>query len=95
MLGEDVEDQRNAVDDVAAELLLQVALLCRRQLVVEDHDIGVECVGERAQLVDLSRSDVSGGIGARPALQHGLHRIRARGVGEQGQLGERRLGFFN
>src|SRR5262249_19674822 len=39
VLGEDVEDQGDAVDDVAPELLLEVALLRRRQLVVEHDDV--------------------------------------------------------
>ena len=42
VLGEDVEDQRDAVDDVDREHLLQVALLRGRELVVEDHDVDVE-----------------------------------------------------
>ena len=42
VLGEDVEDQRDAVDDVDREQLLEVALLRGRELVVEDHDVDVE-----------------------------------------------------
>ena len=67
VLGEDVEDQRHAVDDVAPEQLLQVALLSGRQLVVEDHDVDVEGVGQAAQLVGLAGADVGGGIGRSDA----------------------------
>ena len=42
VLGEDVEDHRGAVDGGAPEELLQVAVLGRRQLVVEDDGVGVE-----------------------------------------------------
>ena len=42
VLGEDVEDQRDAIDDVDREQLLEVALLRGRELVVEDHDVDVE-----------------------------------------------------
>ena len=42
VLGEDVEDHRGAVDGRPAEDLLQVALLGRGELVVEDHGVGVD-----------------------------------------------------
>ena len=40
-LREDVEDERAAIDDLAAERLLEVALLRRGERIVEDHDVGV------------------------------------------------------
>ena len=49
VLGEDVEDQRDAVDDVDREQLLEVALLRGRELVVEDHDVDVERVRRLAR----------------------------------------------
>ena len=42
VLGEDVEDHRGAVDRRAAEQLLEVELLGRRQLVVEHDGVGVD-----------------------------------------------------
>ncbi len=42
VLGEDVEDHRRAVDGGAAEQLLQVAALGRRELVVEHDGVGVD-----------------------------------------------------
>ncbi|GBE20813.1 hypothetical protein BMS3Bbin01_00153 [bacterium BMS3Bbin01] len=42
MLGEDVEDQAGSVDDVTAEDCLEVPLLCRCEVVVEDDDVDVE-----------------------------------------------------
>ena len=50
VLGEDVEDQRDPVDDVDVEELLEVALLRRGELVVEDDEVDVERVGELLQL---------------------------------------------
>ena len=70
VLGEDVEDQRDAVDDVDLEQLLQVALLGGRQLVVEDDDVDVERLGQLAQLLGLALADVGGGVGRVPPLQH-------------------------
>ena len=42
VLGEDVEDHGGAVDGGAAEELLEVAALGRRELVVEDNGVGVD-----------------------------------------------------
>jgi len=42
VLRKDVEDHRRPVDDVDLEHLLQVALLGRRQLVVEDDEVEIE-----------------------------------------------------
>ena len=41
VLGEDVENDRRAVDRRAPEDLLKVALLGRREVVLEDHGVGV------------------------------------------------------
>ena len=56
--GEDVEDHRGAVHDRHLELLLQVALLSRAELVVGGDDVGVELLDERLDLVDLARAEV-------------------------------------
>ena len=58
VLGEDVEDQRLPVDDVALEELLKVALLAGVERVVEDNEIDVQGPGQRGQLGCLSRADV-------------------------------------
>ena len=95
VLGEDVEDQRDAVDDVDLEQLLEVALLRGRELVVEDHEVDVERVGELLQLLGLARTDVGRGVGRVAPLQHELDRLGAGGVGEARQLLERRFGGFD
>ena len=94
VLGEDVEDQRDAVDDVDLEQLLEVALLRGRELVVEHDEVDVERLGELLQLLRLARTDVGGGVGRVASLQHELDRIGARGVDEQRELVERRLRGF-
>ena len=91
VLGEDVEDQRDAVDDVDLEQLLEVALLRGRELVVEHDEVDVERLGELLQLLRLARADVGGGVGRVAPLQHELDRIGARGVDEERELVERRL----
>ena len=95
MLGEDVEDQRDPVDDVAREERLEVALLRGRQLVVEHDDVDVERLAELAQLLGLALPDVGGGVGRRAPLQRDVHRLGARGLGEQRELDERLLRGFD
>src|SRR5262249_21366544 len=69
VLGEDVEDQRDAVDDVDAEELLEVALLCGRELVVEHDEVDVERDRELLELLGLARTDVGGGVGRVAPLE--------------------------
>ena len=57
VLGEDVEDQCNAVHDVALERMLEVALLCGAQVVVEHNDVDVLGVRDRDELLELAASD--------------------------------------
>src|SRR5439155_7238287 len=66
--GEDVEDQLGAVDHLAVERLLEVAHLRRRQIVVEDHEIGVPLRRERLELLDLALADERGRMHPAPAL---------------------------
>ena len=68
VLGEDVEDDGGAVDGRAAEDLLQVALLGRRELVVEDDGVGVDGQRELVELLGLAPADVGGRIGMVPTL---------------------------
>ena len=63
VLGEDVEDHRGPVDGRAAQDLLEVALLGRRELVVEDDGVGVDGQGHRLELLGLAPADVGGRIG--------------------------------
>jgi hypothetical protein len=95
VLGEDVEDEGGAVDGRPPQDLLQVAALGRRQLVVEDHGVGVDDVGDVAQLLGLALADEGGRIGLVPALEDALGLIGAGGVGQGGQLLQRRLGLVD
>ena len=61
--GEDVEDQLRAVDHLPIEALFDVAQLRRRQLVVEDDDIGSHPRAFRRELVELAAADERRGIG--------------------------------
>jgi hypothetical protein len=88
MLGEDVQDQRGAVDDLDLGLLLQRAELARGQLAVADHRVGTGLDHHVAQLGDLAAADERGGVGVAAPLDQPLEYLRARGLGEGGQLGQ-------
>ena len=89
---EDVEDQLRAVDDLAPDLLLDLAQLRRRQLVVEDDDVDVGlCCGGRERL-DLAGAEKRRRIRLRPFLEHAQHDLGAGGLRQAGELVERALG---
>ncbi len=68
VLGEDVEDHGCPVDGGAPEQLLEVALLRRRELVVEHHGVGVDLEAGGQQLLHLALPDEGGRIGGVPPL---------------------------
>ena len=94
MLGEDVQDQAGAVEDlelargkgVDAGQVLEVAALGRCELVIEDDGVGVQGGGQLDDLAGLALADVGGGLGRVPDLDDPLHHVRPGGVGQEGQL---------
>ena len=82
---EDIQDQRDPVDHAQVEQPFQVALLGRRQGLVEQHDVGQQGLGHAHALVRLARADEELGVGAVA-----LRRQRADdfGAGALGQHGE-------
>ncbi len=71
MAGKDVENQGGAVDHGQAELLLQVALLARRELVVGHHHVGTKLLCELLDLTHLAWAH----IGVRVRLIAVLHHL--------------------
>ena len=62
---EDVEDHARAVDDAHAELVLEHALLARRELVLGHDDLGLELLRQLLQLLELAAADVGARVDAR------------------------------
>ncbi len=88
VLGEDVEDHRRPVDGGPAEDPLEVPLLGRRQLVVEDHRVGVHGLADPAQLLGFAPADIGRRVRGLAPLHDTGRLIGAGGVDEQGELVE-------
>ena len=88
VVGEDVEDDRRPVDDRHAELLLEVALLARQQLVVDRDQVRVGLLGRLLQLGELPAAEVAVRIGPLAALHHLARDRHAGGAQELAQLGQ-------
>ena len=56
--GEDVQDQRCAVDHADRETVLEIPLLRRRQLVVDHQDLGLGLLDALLQLVDFAAAEI-------------------------------------
>src|SRR5207247_9831572 len=69
-LGKNVEDQPSAVDDRAAERLLEIALLYRRQDVIEYGERGTLLAQSSLDLLDLSGACEMRGVGSGADAAH-------------------------
>jgi hypothetical protein len=85
---EDVEDHGGPVDDRHAELLLEVALLARRELVVADDDVRVGVLSGLLDLLELARAEVGVRVRLVAVLDDLAHDDAARGAQQLAQLGE-------
>ncbi len=91
MLGEDVQDQGRAVDDLDLDDVLEVDQLARAQLTVADDGVRARFDDDVPQLLGLAGADVGGRVGLVTALDDAVEHQRSRGLGEGGQLGQRIL----
>ncbi len=91
-VGEDVEDQLRAVEGLDPDRLLDVPLLGRRQLLVDDEEVGVQLLRQGRDLLDLPASDERRRVAARPFLHDRSDHGRTRAAGEQLQLLQGLLG---
>jgi hypothetical protein len=90
--GEDVQDELGAVDRLASHLRLEVALLGRREVVVEDHHVDALLLAAPREVPHLAAPDEGGGVPPGAFLEEPAHDPRPRAPGEQAELVERGLG---
>ena len=89
-LPEDVKDQRCAVDDLGllAQCLLQISLLCGRELIVADNGIDIPNCEPILDLLELAGAQIYGrGLG--DPLGYRVHYVGARAFGKLPKLIER------
>jgi hypothetical protein len=86
--GEDVEDERRAVHDLAADLALEVALLRRRELLVEHDGVGALGLAHEPKVLDLAPADQERRRGPDALDDLLRHDGAARRVHELGQFGQ-------
>ena len=60
VLREDVEDQGRAVQHLELQHALQVALLARGELMVDEHGVGAQLQGGRVHLLHLALAEEGG-----------------------------------
>ncbi len=91
MLGEDVEDQHRAIDDLHLGRVADRARLAGREVGIEDDDVGAELHRAQQDLVELAAPDEEPRIGLGPALDQDVEHLDAGGAAQLAQLGDARL----
>ena len=91
VLGEDVQDQRRAIQHLHLQLLLKRPLLGWRQLIVEDDGGVVQRALLRGDLLHLAPADVRRRVGPIQPLQGVTHHLRPRRDRQKCQLLQRGL----
>jgi hypothetical protein len=89
VLREDVEDHDGPVEDLLLDPLLEVALLRRRELVVEHDRVGPEVASQVAELADLALPEVRRGVGGVALLHDAGDDLAAGGLQQRLELVER------
>ncbi len=92
VLGEDVEDQRGAVDDLDLDDVLERAALARGELAVADDGVGALLDDDVAQLERLALAEPGRGVGLLAALHDALEHRRPGRLGEGRELAHGVLG---
>ena len=94
MLGENVEDEGRAVDDLGVDDVLQPTTLRGGQLLINDDGVGLDATHDVGQLACFAGSQVGCGVGLHTALDDAVEHARTGGLRERGQLTQRVLSFF-
>jgi hypothetical protein len=89
--GENLQDQPGSVEHLDAQPLLEVALLCRRQGLVENHALPTGLLYQKLDLVGFARANEQRRIGRLATSRQACHRLVACRLRQKRQLVERRI----
>ena len=92
VLGEDVQDQRGAVDDFDLDDLLEGVQLGGAEFTFANDGVGTGRDHDLAQFLGLPRPDVGGRIGLVAPLDHAFENLRAGRLGQGGQFSQAGVG---
>ncbi len=92
MLGENIQDQRRAVDDLDLHDALELAELPGGELAVADDGVGTGVRDDPGQLGGLARADIGSRVRPATPLDQALEYFRPGGLGQQRKLAQRVLG---
>ena len=90
--GEDVENHLAAVEHLDAERLLEIAGLCRREIVIEDHHVGIVALDEFGEILEFAGADIRGELNLLPFLGEFGDHARAGGGGQSSDFVARVVG---
>jgi len=90
-LPKDFQNERVAVEDLGLPFALQVALLDRRELRIDDNDLGLEGARFGSDLLDLAAAHQGGRDGAAKRNDVLGHDVEADGGGQPYGFGQTRL----
>ncbi len=85
-LRENIQDEPVTIEHAPARQLLQIALLARRERVVDEDDVGRVALGDRAQLISLAAAEEVARIGALAPSGYGRNRLCACRLSELREL---------
>src|SRR3569623_1308700 len=91
VLREVVEDHHRPIEDLELGRLADRARLARRQIGIEDHDLGAELHRAQEELVELAAADEELRSGLGPALDEDVEHLDARGPAQLAELRDPRL----
>jgi len=89
---EDGENELRSVQDANTDTILEGLTLRRRELVIEDHEIGVRGGHAVPKLIYLALPNVEAWMGGFDPLTHDIDDLTTGRVGQPGQLFEMLLG---
>ena len=93
--GEDFKDQAGPVDDLTIDSLFQIALLHRRQGVINDNDIHFQTLGQGLDLLDLALAEQHRGHKRPQRRKLGADHVQIKGERKAHSLLKPRLGRPN